>query len=91
VGAPKHGAAHRLFIENGAVQKLCNLGVDFAPAHVAVLRHRHFRVAQLVRTDPRRQASISEGFEQGLSGEQLAEAAGLSVPRVYQIRDGRRQ
>lgn len=33
---------------------------------------------------------ICEGFEQGLSGEKLAEAAGLSVPRVYQIRDGRR-
>jgi hypothetical protein len=31
---------------------------------------------------------IREGFEQGLSGEHLAEAAGLSVPRVYQIRDG---
>jgi hypothetical protein len=26
----------------------------------------------------------------GIPGEQLAEAAGLSVPRVYQIRDGRR-
>jgi hypothetical protein len=33
---------------------------------------------------------IREGFEQGISGEKLAEAAGLSVPRVYQIRDGRR-
>jgi hypothetical protein len=33
---------------------------------------------------------ISEGFDQGIPGEQLAEAAGLSVPRVYQIRDGRR-
>jgi hypothetical protein len=33
---------------------------------------------------------IREGFERGISGEQLAEAAGLSVPRVYQIRDGRR-
>jgi hypothetical protein len=33
---------------------------------------------------------ISEGFERGIPGEQLAEAAGLSVPRVYQIRDGRR-
>jgi hypothetical protein len=33
---------------------------------------------------------IREGFEQGISGEQLAKAAGLSVPRVYQIRDGRR-
>jgi hypothetical protein len=33
---------------------------------------------------------IREGFVQGFSGEKLAEAAGLSVPRVYQIRDGRR-
>ncbi|WP_145013130.1 hypothetical protein [Mycobacterium marseillense] len=33
---------------------------------------------------------IREGFENGIPGEQLAEAAGLSVPRVYQIRDGRR-
>jgi hypothetical protein len=31
-----------------------------------------------------------EGFEHGIPGEQLAEVAGLSVPRVYQIRDGRR-
>jgi hypothetical protein len=33
---------------------------------------------------------IREGFGQGIAGERLAEAAGLSVPRVYQIRDGRR-
>jgi hypothetical protein len=33
---------------------------------------------------------IREGFESGIPGEKLAEAAGLSVPRVYQIRDGRR-
>lgn len=33
---------------------------------------------------------ICEGFEQGIAGEKLAEAAGLSVPRVNQIRDGRR-
>lgn len=33
---------------------------------------------------------VREGFEQGFSGEQLAEAAGLSLSRVYQIRDGRR-
>jgi hypothetical protein len=32
---------------------------------------------------------IREGFEQGMPGDQLAQAAGLSVPRVYQIRDGR--
>lgn len=29
-------------------------------------------------------------FRVSIPGEQLAEAAGLSVPRVYQIRDGRR-
>jgi hypothetical protein len=33
---------------------------------------------------------IRGGFERGIPGEQLAEAAGLSVPRVYQIWDGRR-
>ena len=33
---------------------------------------------------------ICEGFERGIPGEQLAEAAGLSAGRVYQIRDGRR-
>jgi hypothetical protein len=34
-------------------------------------------------------ASPAEGLESGIPGEKLAEAAGLSVPRVYQIRDGR--
>jgi hypothetical protein len=33
---------------------------------------------------------IREGFEQGIVGERLAEAAGLSMSRVYQIRDRRR-
>jgi hypothetical protein len=33
---------------------------------------------------------IREGFRRGIPGEQLAEAAGLSVSRVYQIRYGRR-
>jgi hypothetical protein len=33
---------------------------------------------------------IGEGFVVGIPGERLAEAAGLSVPRVYRIRDGRR-
>jgi hypothetical protein len=35
-------------------------------------------------------AATSKGFDHGISGEKLAEAAGLSVPRVYQIRDGQR-
>ena len=33
---------------------------------------------------------IREGFKHGIPGEQLAQAAGLSMSRVYQIRDGRR-
>ncbi|BAX94252.1 hypothetical protein [Mycobacterium shigaense] len=33
---------------------------------------------------------VCEGFEQGIPGRELAEAAGVSVPRIYQIRDGRR-
>jgi hypothetical protein len=33
---------------------------------------------------------VREGFAQGIPGRQLAEAAGVSVPRIYQIRDGRR-
>jgi hypothetical protein len=33
---------------------------------------------------------IREGFAQGIPGDRLADAAGLSLPRVYQIRDGRR-
>jgi hypothetical protein len=33
---------------------------------------------------------ICEGFEEGITREKLAEAAGLSLARVYQIRDGRR-
>jgi len=39
---------------------------------------------------PKLTAGASVGFEQHIPGEQLAEAAGLSVSRVYQIRDGRR-
>jgi hypothetical protein len=33
---------------------------------------------------------IREGFERGIAGEQIAQAAGLSMSRVSQIRDGRR-
>ncbi len=34
--------------------------------------------------------STGRGAGAAVTGEKLAEAAGLSVPRVYQIRDGRR-
>jgi hypothetical protein len=44
----------------------------------------------LADTDAELRRLIREGFSQGIPGEQLAGAAGLSVARVYQIRDGRR-
>jgi hypothetical protein len=52
---------------------------------VSRLRQTHFEeaCAELRRL-------IREGFESAIPGEQLAEAAGLSVPHAYQIRDGRR-
>jgi hypothetical protein len=55
---------------------------------IAKLRERR-RVA-FDEADAELRRLICEGFEQGIPGEQLAQAAGLSVPRVYQIRDGRR-
>jgi hypothetical protein len=54
----------------------------------AKLRDR--RRSALDDADDELRRLIREGFEQRISGEKLAEAAGLSVPRVYQIRDGRR-
>ena len=54
----------------------------------AKLRERRRADEQAADAELRR--LIREGFEHGIPGEQLAEAAGLSVPRVYQIRDGRR-
>jgi hypothetical protein len=41
-------------------------------------------------TDAELRRLIREGFKHGIPGEQLARAAGLSMSRVYQIRDGRR-
>jgi hypothetical protein len=62
--------------------------------HLALIRRaaklRDRRRAALDDADEELRRLIREGFEQGISGEKLAEAAGLSVPRVYQIRDGRR-
>ena len=56
-------------------------------ARAAKLRDR--RRGAFDEADAELRRLIREGFEQGISGEKLAEAAGLSVPRVYQIRDGR--
>ncbi|OBK65875.1 hypothetical protein A5653_02800 [Mycobacterium colombiense] len=50
---------------------------------------RQRRRAALDEADAELRRLIREGFEQGLSGETMAEAAGVSVPRVYQLRDGR--
>jgi hypothetical protein len=49
----------------------------------------HYRDG-LGHNSPRQRRLIRAGFEQGIPGEQLAQAAGLSMSRVYQIRDGRR-
>jgi hypothetical protein len=54
----------------------------------AKLRERRRAAADDADAELRR--LICEGFEQHIPGEKLAEAAGLSVPRVYQIRDKRR-
>jgi hypothetical protein len=54
----------------------------------ATLRER--RQGAFNEADAELRRLIREGFGQGIAGEKIAEAAGLSVPRVYQIRDGRR-
>jgi hypothetical protein len=54
----------------------------------AKLRER--RRAAFDAADAELRQLIREGFDQGIPGDQLADAAGLSLPRVYQIRDGRR-
>jgi hypothetical protein len=62
--------------------------------HLALIRRaaklRERRRGALDEADAELRRLIREGFKQGLSGEQIAAAAGLSVPRAYQIRDGRR-
>lgn len=41
------------------------------------------------RADDRRDKAIRVAFEAGVSRAQIAKEAGISVPRVYQIIDGR--
>jgi hypothetical protein len=48
------------------------------------------RQQALDQADEELQAAIRAAFEQGLGGPAIAQASGLSTPRVYQIRDGRR-
>lgn len=55
-----------------------------------VAKRRDRRRLAFDEADTELRRLIREGFENGIPGEQLAKASGLSVPRVYQIRDGRR-
>jgi hypothetical protein len=48
------------------------------------------RQAEFDAADETLRALIREGFDLKISGTALAEASGLSVPRVYQVRNGRR-
>ena len=57
-------------------------------SRVARLRERQRRAYD--NTDAELRQLIREGFEQGIPGDKLAEAAGLSKARAFQIRDGRR-
>lgn len=45
--------------------------------------------ASLAKIDAERRRIVQRGFDEGYSGRQLADLLGLSIPRVYQIRDGR--
>ncbi|KZS86119.1 hypothetical protein B4U45_28365 [Mycobacterium persicum] len=53
-------------------------------------RQRESRRVAFDAADAELRRLVREGFDQGISGEQIAVAAGLSLSRVYQIRDGRR-
>lgn len=62
-------------------------------AHIKALRRAHTAQTKaqerLDQADEKVRQMIKDGFDMGISGTQLAEASGLSRPRVYQIRDGR--
>jgi hypothetical protein len=59
--------SHRLFIVYGhrPVQELRDLNMNSTSRHVAVLGHRHLRVAKVIRTDPRRQALVVDQGQVG--------------------------
>ncbi len=67
-----------------------NLPVDQLALIRRAAKLRDRRRCALDDADAELRRLIREGFDSGIPGEQLAQAAGLSVPRVYQIRDGRR-
>jgi hypothetical protein len=61
-----------------------------AGAHLSRSSLRERRGDAFEAADAELRRLIREGFECEIPGEKLAEAAGLSLSRVYQIRDGRR-
>jgi hypothetical protein len=63
---------------------------DLAGRYLVTAKRRERRRQTFETADAELRRLIREGFENGIPVEQLADAAGLSVPRVYQIRDGRR-
>src|SRR5262245_1080145 len=56
----------------------------------AAAAKRQRRYERLAEADAELRELVQEGFAQGYSGPVLAEVANVSVPRIYQIRDGRR-
>lgn len=58
---------------------------------VAAIRDQRRAVAeQLAALDAELEVAVKAAFAAGHTGPQIATAAGLSKPRTYQIRDGRR-
>ncbi|WP_207842624.1 hypothetical protein [Williamsia soli] len=58
---------------------------------VAAIRDQRKEVAaQLAQLDEQLEVAVKAAFEAGHTGPQIATASGLSKPRTYQIRDGRR-
>jgi hypothetical protein len=60
-------------------------------SHLAALAKRiRSTTAQLEKLTAERDAAIREALAAGTPVTELAAIFGLSIPRVYQIRDGRR-
>jgi len=45
---------------------------------------------ELMAAEAHIQAAIVKAFDAGLTAPQIAEVTGLTPPRIYQLRDGRR-
>ncbi|TCN51763.1 hypothetical protein EV641_109154 [Rhodococcus sp. SMB37] len=61
-------------------------------AKLAEQRDKKARLeAELAEIDTEIRHLVRDGFDAGLTASKMAAAAGLSAPRMYQIRDGRRK